>query len=57
MDSKFLVGSIAIICISIMDIVALIMGVDGTFMITCTTIIGAIVGGLFGFSLGLKRGE
>lgn len=55
MEVKYIIAIISIISLAAMDIVALSIGIDGTLMISMASIISGIVGGLFGFEIGLKK--
>jgi len=53
-DQKTAIGIIGITAVSVIQCVAFLTGHDGVVLALTTTVIGGIVGSIFGFKLGAK---
>jgi len=57
MDGKYLIGSVGIGAVTILETTAIIMGVDGAYLSACVGAICGIVGAIAGVTLQLKNTE
>lgn len=55
MESKHLMASVAILCLTILESVALLKELDGAYFLPIVASISAITGGVLGY--GVKRGS
>ena len=51
MEPKYLVALAGILCITIINCVGLTQGLDGQLTMACLTIIGGIIGAIFGVTI------
>lgn len=55
MDGKYIIGSVGVVCVAAIEIVAISQGMNGTALAASLATITAIIGGVAGFEYGKKK--
>jgi coenzyme F420-reducing hydrogenase delta subunit len=57
MIEKYVIGMVGVICLSAIEITALVMGVDGVFLAGIVGAISGMVAGICGFTIGVTQAK
>lgn len=55
MQDRYILGTVGVVCITVMETAAILTGTDGAYLSLCIGGIGAIIGAVAGVSVNLKK--
>ena len=53
--NKWTLATVGVVCVTIIEIIALLKGINGVYLSACIGAILALIGGVAGFNMGMRH--